>query len=199
VQTQSAHGVKAPSPLTPLQPASTAQFGLQPQNTHTHTHPLSPLPHPTHLSSQPQHTHSPFPPHAGLLRKLDECIAFVASHPQYADAGAYTTRFRQLQGRALGAVRNKVQQVFKHAVQQVGGWGRAGIQVCAMGAVRNKVQQVPKHGVQQVGRRGLERSARAVRARACHPSSAGCAGPAAPAQGSKQPASWLDVPLSQGV
>eukprot|EP00967_Tisochrysis_lutea_P150120 scaffold289839_cov23-Tisochrysis_lutea.AAC.1 len=37
---------------------------------------------------------------------------------QYADAGAYTTKFRQLQGRALGAVRNKVQQVFRHATQQ---------------------------------------------------------------------------------
>lgn len=54
-----------------------------------------------------------------LLKKLDDCIAYVATNPQYADAGAYTTKFRQLQGRALGAVRNKVQQVFRHATQQV--------------------------------------------------------------------------------
>ena len=61
-----------------------------------------------------------------LLKKLDECMAYVASNPQYADASTYTTKFRQLQGRALGAVRNKVQQVLKHAVQQV----RLGVCVC---------------------------------------------------------------------
>ena len=55
---------------------------------------------------------------------------------QYADAGAYTTKFRQLQGRALGAVRNMVQQVLKTATQQV----------------RNKVQQVLKTATQQVQR-----------------------------------------------
>jgi hypothetical protein len=55
-----------------------------------------------------------------LLRKLDDCMAYVAANPQYADAGAYSSKFRQLQARALSAVRSKVQQVFKHAVQQVG-------------------------------------------------------------------------------
>mmetsp|Transcript_26484 Transcript_26484/g.67336 ORF Transcript_26484/g.67336 Transcript_26484/m.67336 type:complete len:817 (-) Transcript_26484:272-2722(-) len=54
-----------------------------------------------------------------LLKKLDDCMAYVATNPQYADAGTYTTKFRQLQARALGAVRSKVQQVMKHAVVQV--------------------------------------------------------------------------------
>ncbi|GFH22430.1 Sec34-like family protein, partial [Haematococcus lacustris] len=54
-----------------------------------------------------------------LLRKLDECMAFVASNPQYADAAAYTAKFKQIQAKALNAIRNKVQQVFRHAVQQV--------------------------------------------------------------------------------
>ncbi|GLC45161.1 hypothetical protein PLESTB_000428800 [Pleodorina starrii] len=54
-----------------------------------------------------------------LLRRLDECIAYVADNPQYADAGQYSAKFRQLQGRALTAVRGKVQQVLRAAVQQV--------------------------------------------------------------------------------
>jgi len=54
-----------------------------------------------------------------LLKKLDDCKAYVATNPQYADSTTYTTKFRQLQARALGAVRNKVQQVLKHAIQQV--------------------------------------------------------------------------------
>ncbi|GIL47849.1 hypothetical protein Vafri_4496 [Volvox africanus] len=54
-----------------------------------------------------------------LLRKLDDCMAYVANNPQYADAQQYSAKFRQLQGRALTAVRGKVQQVLRAAVQQV--------------------------------------------------------------------------------
>ena len=54
-----------------------------------------------------------------LLQRLDECIQYVGTNPQYADAGTYMVRFRQLQGRALGAVRNKVLHVLRHATQQV--------------------------------------------------------------------------------
>lgn len=54
-----------------------------------------------------------------LLKRLDDCIAYVTSNQQYADAAKYATKFRQLQGRALSLVHNKVQQVLKHAVQQV--------------------------------------------------------------------------------
>ncbi len=64
---------------------------------------------------------------ASLRLSMGVC-ALHAPGAQYADAGAYTLKFRQLQGKALGAVRNKVQQVLKAAVQQVreGGGGRAG-------------------------------------------------------------------------
>jgi hypothetical protein len=55
-----------------------------------------------------------------LLKRLDECIAYVSSNPQYADANSYAGKFRQLQGRALGMVKTKVQQVLRHAIQQVG-------------------------------------------------------------------------------
>ncbi len=38
---------------------------------------------------------------------------------QYADSGTYMAKFRQLQARAMGAVRGKVQAALKHASQQV--------------------------------------------------------------------------------
>ncbi|KAG2444178.1 hypothetical protein HYH02_009116 [Chlamydomonas schloesseri] len=65
-----------------------------------------------------------------LLRKLDDCMAYVANNPQYADAAQYSAKFKQLQGRALGAVRTKVQQVLRAAVQQV----QAAIQQAASAA-----------------------------------------------------------------
>ena len=40
-------------------------------------------------------------------------------HVQYADSGTYMAKFRQLQARAMGAVRGKVQAVLKHATLQV--------------------------------------------------------------------------------
>eukprot|EP00879_Flechtneria_rotunda_P017545 GHRR01018394.1.p1 GENE.GHRR01018394.1~~GHRR01018394.1.p1 ORF type:complete len:715 (+),score=305.59 GHRR01018394.1:627-2771(+) len=54
-----------------------------------------------------------------LLKKLDECIAYVAANPQYADAVAYATKFRQLQSRTLGLVRGRVQTVLRQATQVV--------------------------------------------------------------------------------
>lgn len=53
-----------------------------------------------------------------LLQKLDDCIGYVSAHPQYADAGSYATRFRQLQSRALAAVRTKTQQALRSACLQ---------------------------------------------------------------------------------
>ncbi len=44
---------------------------------------------------------------------------YVASNPQYADSTAYAGKFRQLHGRALATVRAKVQQVMRHASEQV--------------------------------------------------------------------------------
>ncbi len=42
-----------------------------------------------------------------------------ASHMQYADAASYAVKFRQLQARALTAVRTKVQQVLRSAAAAV--------------------------------------------------------------------------------
>ncbi len=50
-----------------------------------------------------------------LLKRLDDCIAYIANNPQYADAATYSVKFRQLQSRALAAVRTKVQHVLKAA------------------------------------------------------------------------------------
>ncbi|GAX72672.1 hypothetical protein CEUSTIGMA_g128.t1 [Chlamydomonas eustigma] len=54
-----------------------------------------------------------------LLKKLDDCKSYVATNPQYADSGTYMAKFRQLQSRAMGVVRSKVQAALKIASQQV--------------------------------------------------------------------------------
>jgi hypothetical protein len=54
-----------------------------------------------------------------LLQKLDECISYVAANPQYADAVTYANKFRQLQLKALGLVRGRVQSVLRSAAQAV--------------------------------------------------------------------------------
>lgn len=54
-----------------------------------------------------------------LLHKLDECIGYVAANPQYADAVTYANKFRQLQLKALGLVRGRVQSVLRAAAQSV--------------------------------------------------------------------------------
>jgi hypothetical protein len=54
-----------------------------------------------------------------LLHKLDECISYVAANPQYADAVTYANKFRQLQLKALGLVRSRVQSVLRSAAQTV--------------------------------------------------------------------------------
>ncbi|KAL3152568.1 hypothetical protein ABBQ32_001593 [Trebouxia sp. C0010 RCD-2024] len=57
-----------------------------------------------------------FLPH---LERLDECISYVTSNPQYADASSYASKFRQLQQRAMATMRTKVAQVLQHASEQV--------------------------------------------------------------------------------
>eukprot|EP00249_Psilotum_nudum_P016375 c25792_g1_i1 orf=138-2456(+) len=54
-----------------------------------------------------------------LLKRLDECISYVGSNPQYADSGVYLLKFRQLQSRALGMVRTHVLSILKSASSQV--------------------------------------------------------------------------------
>ncbi|WOK92079.1 conserved oligomeric Golgi complex subunit 3 [Canna indica] len=54
-----------------------------------------------------------------LLKRLDECISYVESNPQYAESGVYLVKFRQLQSRALGMIRSHVLSVLKGASSQV--------------------------------------------------------------------------------
>ncbi|KAG6514766.1 hypothetical protein ZIOFF_025136 [Zingiber officinale] len=54
-----------------------------------------------------------------LLKRLDECISFVESNPQYAESGVYLVKFQQLQSRALGMIRSHVLSVLKGASSQV--------------------------------------------------------------------------------
>ncbi|GAV70985.1 Sec34 domain-containing protein [Cephalotus follicularis] len=54
-----------------------------------------------------------------LLKRLDDCIAYVESNPQYAESGVYLLKFRQLQSRALGMIRSHVLTVLKSASSQV--------------------------------------------------------------------------------
>ncbi|GLT74223.1 hypothetical protein SLA2020_460310 [Shorea laevis] len=54
-----------------------------------------------------------------LLKRLDECISYVESNPQYAESSVYLLKFRQLQSRALGMIRSHVLSVLKSASSQV--------------------------------------------------------------------------------
>lgn len=54
-----------------------------------------------------------------LLKRLDECISYVANNQQYADSSVYLVKFKQLQSRALAMVRTHVLTVLKNASVQV--------------------------------------------------------------------------------
>ncbi|KAL4654549.1 hypothetical protein ACB092_01G387400 [Castanea dentata] len=54
-----------------------------------------------------------------LLKRLDDCILYVESNPQYAESSVYLLKFRQLQSRALGMIRSHVLSVLKSASSQV--------------------------------------------------------------------------------
>ncbi|WCJ42882.1 Conserved oligomeric Golgi complex subunit 3 [Euphorbia peplus] len=56
-----------------------------------------------------------------LLKRLDECISYVESNPQYLESSVYLLKFRQLQSRALGMIRSHVISVLKGASSQVQG------------------------------------------------------------------------------
>ncbi|KAK3037594.1 hypothetical protein RJ639_031900 [Escallonia herrerae] len=56
-----------------------------------------------------------------LLKRLDECISYVESNPQFAESGVYLVKFRQLQSRALGMIRSHVLSVLKSTSSQVQG------------------------------------------------------------------------------
>ncbi|KMZ67841.1 hypothetical protein ZOSMA_257G00070 [Zostera marina] len=54
-----------------------------------------------------------------LLKRLDECISYVESNPQYAESGVYLVKFRQHQSRALSMIRSHVLSVLRNASSQV--------------------------------------------------------------------------------
>ncbi|KAF5726117.1 Sec34-like family protein isoform 1 [Tripterygium wilfordii] len=54
-----------------------------------------------------------------LLKRLDDCISYVESNPQYEESSIYLLKFRQLQSRALGMIRSHVLSVLKSASFQV--------------------------------------------------------------------------------
>ena len=54
-----------------------------------------------------------------MLKRLDDCLDFVASHPQYADGGSYGTKFRQLQNRAMSTVREYYVSALRKATKHV--------------------------------------------------------------------------------
>ncbi|WVZ65610.1 hypothetical protein U9M48_014942 [Paspalum notatum var. saurae] len=54
-----------------------------------------------------------------LLKRLDDCISYVESNPQYAESAVYLVKFRQLQSRALGMIRSHVLSILKGASSQV--------------------------------------------------------------------------------
>ncbi|KAK3131194.1 hypothetical protein QOZ80_6BG0503290 [Eleusine coracana subsp. coracana] len=54
-----------------------------------------------------------------LLKRLDDCISYVESNPQYAESAVYLVKFRQLQSRALGMIRSHVLSILKSASSQV--------------------------------------------------------------------------------
>uniref|UniRef100_A0A7N1A554 Conserved oligomeric Golgi complex subunit 3 n=1 Tax=Kalanchoe fedtschenkoi TaxID=63787 RepID=A0A7N1A554_KALFE len=56
-----------------------------------------------------------------LLKRLDDCISYVESNPQYAESSVYLVKFRQLQSRALGIIRSHVLSVLKSTTSQVMG------------------------------------------------------------------------------
>lgn len=74
-----------------------------------------------------------------LLSRLDDCAAPVTANAHYADSGQYAAKFRQVQGRALGAVRSKVQAVLRAAVSQV----QSAVAASAPGAPVGAAAQAP--------------------------------------------------------
>ncbi|KAM3762371.1 hypothetical protein ACB098_01G339900 [Castanea mollissima] len=53
-----------------------------------------------------------------LLKRLDDCISYVESNPQYGESSVYLLKFRQLQS-ALGMILSHVLSVLKSAFSQV--------------------------------------------------------------------------------
>ncbi|XP_077554461.1 conserved oligomeric Golgi complex subunit 3 [Haemaphysalis longicornis] len=54
-----------------------------------------------------------------MLTRLDECISYLESNPQYKEASTYLVRFKHLQWQALEMVRSYVTSTLEHTTHQV--------------------------------------------------------------------------------
>ncbi|EDO40929.1 predicted protein [Nematostella vectensis] len=54
-----------------------------------------------------------------LLARLDECISYIASNPQFKESSIYLTRFKQCLNQALSHIRSYIISLLKHATSQV--------------------------------------------------------------------------------
>ena len=51
-----------------------------------------------------------------MLDQIDECVDYFRRNQEFAEAGVYLGRFRQLQAKAISAIKIKVFNVFRYAV-----------------------------------------------------------------------------------
>lgn len=54
-----------------------------------------------------------------MLTKIDECIDYFRKNPDYTESGTYLGRFKQLQTKAISAIKIKIYNVFRYAAVQV--------------------------------------------------------------------------------
>ncbi|XP_037284868.2 conserved oligomeric Golgi complex subunit 3 isoform X2 [Rhipicephalus microplus] len=54
-----------------------------------------------------------------MLTRLDECISYLESNPQYKEAGAYLVKFKHMQWQALEMIRSYVTSTLEHTTHQV--------------------------------------------------------------------------------
>ena len=54
-----------------------------------------------------------------MLSRLDECIAYLESKPNYRESESYLKQFKHLQSQALSTIRNHVIKTLQQTAQQV--------------------------------------------------------------------------------
>ncbi|XP_037562444.1 conserved oligomeric Golgi complex subunit 3 isoform X1 [Dermacentor silvarum] len=54
-----------------------------------------------------------------MLTRLDECIGYLESNPQYKEAGTYLVKFKHMQWQALEMIRSYVTSTLEHTTHQV--------------------------------------------------------------------------------
>lgn len=54
-----------------------------------------------------------------LLKRIDNCISYMSSNQQFAEAQNYESRFRQLHSRAIAGIHHRVNEILRSAVQEL--------------------------------------------------------------------------------